>query len=147
MTVPFDSADPIVLDSSMLVAYERMLAPNGALREGQSWVSGWLVEGVPLLVPALSLAIASHECSGKLPELEFLLRGDADQVLVVPLAHASAVDVGAAAASTAGDVLEVEQVVWCATGHDTGVGTAERWQVATYWPDWYTGKHVPIIAL
>lgn len=147
MTAAFDPADPIVLDSSVLVAYERMLAPDGAMREGQSWVSGWLVEGVPLLVPALSLAMASHECAGTLPELEFLLRGDADQVLVVPLAHASAVEIGAVATSTAGEALEVAQVVWCATGHDAGVGTSERWQVATYWPDWYAGKNVPTISL
>ena len=147
MSEPSGPADPIVLDSSVLVAYERMTAPAGALREGQSWVSSWLVAGVSLLVPALSLAIASHECAGTLPELEFLLRGDADQVLIVPLAHASAVDVGAAAASTAGEVLEVGQVVWCAAGHTARLDPAERWQVATYWPDWYADKDVPIIPL
>lgn len=147
MTVPSGPTDPIVLDSSVLVAYERMRAPAGALREGQSWVSSWLVQGVPLLVPALSLAIASHECGGKIPELDFLFRGDADQILTVPLAHASAVDIGAAAVSTAGEVLEVEQVVWCATGHDTTLDPTERWQVATYWPAWYAGKDVPVIPL
>lgn len=146
MTASPEPADPIVLDSSVLVAYERMRAPSGALREGQSWVSSWLLAGVPLLVPALSLAIASHECGGELPELEFLFRGDPDQVLVVPLARASAIDVGAAAAATAGEVLEVAQVVWCATA-DGRADPAERWQVATYWPDWYRGKDVPVISL
>ena len=141
-------AFPIVLDSSVLIAYERLQAPSGALREGQSWVSRWLVEGVTLVVPALSLAIASHACGGKIPELEFLLGGgDAEQILVVPLAETSAVHVGTAAASTSGDDLEVAQVVWCATGDDSGGDAAERWQVATYLPQAYAGKGVPLISL
>ena len=40
--------------------------PGEPRREGQSWLSSWLRHGVPLLVPALSLAIASHECGEKL---------------------------------------------------------------------------------
>lgn len=64
-------ADPIVLDSSVLVAYERMKTPGaGVLHEAQSRIAQWLL--LPLLVPALSLVIASHECGGELPELDFL---------------------------------------------------------------------------
>ena len=143
---------PIVLDSSALIAYERLQAPSGALRQGQSWISRWLVDGVTLVVPALSLTIAFHVCGGKIPELEFLLGGgDADQILVVPLAETSAVHVGTAAASVSGDDLEVAQVLWCATGGDSatdgGAGGAGRWQVATYLPQAYAGKDVPLIHL
>lgn len=142
------SADPIVLDSSVLVAYERMKTPSAyAMHEAQSRISSWLLEDVPLLIPALSLLIASHECGGELPELDYLLQGDPELVLVVPLARESAVDVGAASRSPHGEDLEVAHVVWCATGHDDSSGPASRWPVATYWPAWYTGKGVPVIAL
>jgi hypothetical protein len=141
-----DPADPIVLDSSVLVAYERMKTPGAyVMHETQSRIAEWLVQQVPLLVPALSLAVASHECGGELPELDYLIHGDTDLVLVVPLAGESAVDVGAASTALRGEDLEVAHVVWCATGHDDD--PAARWPVATYWPDWYTDSGVPIIAL
>lgn len=99
-----DPADPIVLDSSVLVAYERMKTPGAfVLHETQSRIVEWLVQRVPLLVPALSLAIASHDFGGELPELDYLLRGDPELVLVVPLARESAVDVGAAATAVRGE--------------------------------------------
>lgn len=139
--------DPIVLDSSVLVAYERMKSPGAApLNEAQSVVGRWLERQVPLLVPALSLAVASHECGGRLPEVDFLLSGDPDLVIVVPLARESAVDVGAEASNMRGEALEVAHVAWCATGFDDA-GPEERWSVATYWPDWYADSGVPIIAL
>jgi hypothetical protein len=139
-------ADPIVLDSSVLVAYERMKTPGAyAMHETQSRIAEWLVQQVPLLVPALSLTVASHECGGELPELDYLIRGNTELVLVVPLAGESAVDVGAASTALRGEDLEVAHVVWCATGHDDD--PASRWPVATYWPDWYTDSGVPVIGL
>ena len=75
--LPDSAPDPIVLDSSVLVAYERMKTPGaGLMHEAQSRLAEWLLRRVPLLVPALSLVVASHECSGGLPELDFLMRGD-----------------------------------------------------------------------
>jgi hypothetical protein len=140
--------DPIVLDSSVLVAYERMKTPGAySMHETQSRISEWLVAQVPLLVPALSLLVASHECGGELPELDFLIQGDPNLVLVVPLARESAVDVGVSAPGLRGEALEIAHVVWCATGHDDGGDPASRWPVATYWPDWYATKNVPVIAL
>jgi hypothetical protein len=141
-------ADPIVLDSSVLVAYERMKTPGAYLmHEAQSRISEWLVSQVTLLVPALSLLVASHECGGELPELDFLLQGDPGLVLVVPLARESAVDVGLAAPGLRGEALEIAHVVWCATGHDDDGDPAARWPVATYWPDWYAGRGMRVIAL
>lgn len=115
-------------------------------RRSRGSASGWS-KGVPLLVPALSLAVASRECGGELPELDYLLAGDADLVRVGPLARESAVDVGVAASSTRGEDLEAAHVTWCATGHDDDGAADARWAVATYWPDWYDGTGVPIIAL
>lgn len=143
-----DPHEPIVLDSSALVGYERMKTPGThSMHETQSRISGWLVDGVPLLVPALSLAVASRECGGDLPELDYLFGGDPELVLVVPLARESAVDVGVAASSTRGEDPEAAHVTWCATGHDDDGAAGSRWAVATYWPDWYNGSGVPIIAL
>jgi hypothetical protein len=139
--------DPIVLDSSVLVAYERMKTPGThPMHETQSVVAEWLLRRVTLLVPALSLAVASHECGGELPELDFLMRGDPELVLFVPLARESAVAVGAASVAPRGEDLEVAHVVWCATGHDDG-DASSRWPVVTYWPEWYAGLGVPVIAL
>jgi hypothetical protein len=143
-----EQADPIVLDSSVLVAYERMKTPGAfGMHETQSRIAEWLVQHVPLLVPALSLTIASHECGGELPELDYLISGDPDLVLVVPLARESSVDVGAASMALRAEDLEVAHVVWCATGHDDDGDPASRWPVATYWPDWYTSSGIPIIGL
>ena len=51
--LPNSSPDPIVLDSSVLVAYERMKTPGtGVMHEAQSRIAEWLLRGVPLLVPA-----------------------------------------------------------------------------------------------
>lgn len=143
-----DPADPIVLDSSVLVAYERMKTPGAHLmHEAQSRIAEWLVHRVPLLVPALSLAVASHECGGDLPELDYLIQGDPELVLVVPLGRESAVDVGASVPDLRGEDLEVAQVVWCATGHEDDGDPAARWSVASYWPDWYADSGVPVIGL
>ena len=141
------SPDPIVLDSSVLVAYERRKTPDAkSMHEAQSRVARWLLRRVPLLIPALSLAVASHECSGRLPELDFLLCGDPDLVLTVPLARESAVGVGAASTAPHAEDLEIAHVLWCATGHEDGDSTS-GWPVATYWPDWYAKAAVPIIPL
>ena len=72
------------------------------------------------------------------------MSGDADQVLLVPLTHESAVEVGAAGAGPRGEDLEVAQVVWCASGHEED---ASHRPVAAYWPDFYAKAGVPIIAL
>ena len=145
--LPNSSPDPIVLDSSVLVAYERMKTPGtGVMHEAQSRIAEWLLRGVPLLVPALSLVIASHECSGDLPELDFLMGGDSDLVLAVPLARESAIEVGATSTALEAEDLEIAHVVWCATGHDEGDHSAS-WPVATSWPAWYAGASVPIVAL
>lgn len=150
MTAAAAPVHPIVLDSSVLVGYERVKSPGAVMHEAQAWVGGWLLQGAQLLIPAVSMAVASAECSGRLPELQYLLAGDPDQVLVVPLTHASAVEVGASFAAAGGKELvelEVAHVVWCATGHDDEDNTAEPWPVATYWPGWYADAGVPIISL
>lgn len=142
-----DRTDPIVLDSSVLVAYERMKTPGAyALHEAQSRVAEWLVQRVTLLVPALSLAVASHECAGQLPELDFLMRGDPDLVLVVPLARESAVEIGAASTAARAEEFETAHVIWCAAGHAADDPGA-RWPVATFWPEWYAHADVPIVSL
>lgn len=151
MSSPASPVHPVVLDSSVLVGYERVKSPgSAAMHETQAWVGGWLLEGTHLVIPAVSLAVASTECGGDLPEVDYLMRGDPEPVLVVPLIRASAVDVGAAVAAAGGKDLvdlEVAHVVWCATGHDEDEDPAERWPVATYWPSWYAAVDVPIIAL
>lgn len=142
------SAEPIVLDSSVLVAYERVRLPGeSVMREAQARVGRWLLRRVTLLVPALSLAVASRECGGALPELDYLIDGDPDLVLTVPLARESAVDVGAASTAPHGEDFEIAHVIWCATGHDDDGDPSSRWPVATYWPDWYADAGVPVIAL
>lgn len=140
--------DPIVLDSSVLVAYERVRGDVvGAMRGTQSRVAGWLMQEILLLVPAQSVVVASSWCGGKLPELDFLLRGDPDLVMVVPLAWDAAVEVGAASPPPPeGEDAELAHVLWCATGH-LGGASAARWRVATYAPHLYEGKGVPVIAL
>lgn len=145
--LPDSPPDPIVLDSSVLVAYEWMKTPGaGVMNEAQSRIAEWLLRGVPLLVPALSLVVASNECSGDLSELDLLMRGDSDLVLTVPLARESAIDVGATSAALEAEHLEIAHVVWCASGHDEDDHSAS-WPVATYWPDWYAGARVPVIPL
>lgn len=142
---------PIVLASSVLVGYERVCSPGDSLmHETQAWVGGWLLDRTQLVIPAVSLAIASAECNGQLSELDFLMRGDADLVLVVPLIRRSAVEVGAAVAAAGGKELvdlETAHVVWCATGHDEDEEPGDRWAVATYWPSWYAHVDVEVIAL
>ncbi len=136
MREPADLPGPLILDSSVLVAYERVRAPRGDLREAQSLVAEWISAEVPLVVPTLSLLVAAHECQGELPEVDYLLASGPPAVVVVPLTRQSAPAVGAAAAKTHPDALEIAQVVWCATGNDpTGPALA----VVTYSPDWYTG--------
>ena len=81
------------------------------MHEAQSRIAEWLVDEVPLLVPALSLAVASYECGRTLPELDFLFRGDPGLVLVVPLARESAVDVGVVSPGLRGEDMEVAHVV------------------------------------
>lgn len=120
------------------------------MHETQAWVSGWLLRGAQLLVPAVSLSAAAAECGGQLPELDYLFAGDPGRVLVVPLVQASAVDVGAAFSAAGGKELtdlEVAHVVWCATGDDDEDEPAQSWSVATYLPGWYADSNVPVIAL
>ena len=150
MTLPHDPMQPIVLDSSVLVGYERVRTAGAAMHETQAWVSGWLLNGIQLIVPAVSLAVASAECHGDLPELEYLIHGEPDSVLVVPLIGSSAVTVGAAVAESGGkeiSELEIAHVVWCARGNDEDEGPDFRWPVATYWPSLYEKSGVPLIAL
>jgi hypothetical protein len=144
---------PILLDSSVLVAFERMRTGGaGALRLPQARVTEWLGLGVQLLVPATSLFVARYECGGKTPELDWLLNGDPDLVLVVPLGRDAAEDTGAVLAEQRdgpavprGDVVEVEHLVWCSRGED--LPPAERWPIASYLPGAYEGRGVPVIPL
>lgn len=101
------------------------------MHEAQSRIRGWLLDRVTLLVPALSLAVASRECGGGPQELDYLTDGDPDLVLTVPVARESAVDVGAASTAAHGEDFEISHVIWCATGHDDDGDPAARWPVAT----------------
>lgn len=118
------------------------------MRATQARVASWLLQDILLLLPAQSVAVASSWCGGKVPELEFLLHGDPDQVMVVPLAWDAAVDIGTASAPPpAGEDLEIAHVLWCATGHTGERSAAAPWRVATYAPHLYAGKGVPVIEL
>jgi hypothetical protein len=43
---PADLEGPLILDSSVLVAYERVRAPRGDLQEAQSLVAEWMTAEV-----------------------------------------------------------------------------------------------------
>ena len=60
------------MDASVLVGYERVKSPGAVMHEAHAWIGGWLLKATQLLVPALSLAVASAECAGQLPELDYL---------------------------------------------------------------------------
>jgi hypothetical protein len=144
MSDPADLEGPLILDSSVLVAYERVRAPRGDLREAQSLVATWLAAEVPLVVPVLSLLVAAHECQGELPEVDFLLASGPAAVVVVPLTRQSAPAVAAGALKIHPEALEVAHVIWCATGSDPA---GPALPVATYWPDWYANAGIPVIPL
>ena len=143
----------VVVDSSVLVAYERVTAAAGDLpmREAQYRIASWLMQRTLLLIPAMSLLVAARECTGKLPEVSFLLDGDADLVHVVPMARDAALDLGASASgatpTTLGDDLEIAHVVWCAAGGADNGDSGSAWPVATFWPAWYSSSGVPVIRL
>jgi hypothetical protein len=147
--------DPVVLDSSFLLGYDRIRAAEDAdLPRAQSAVAEWLVDRVPLIIPALSLLTATRDGGGTLPEVDFLLEGDPHLVVPVPLTRAAIADLAETLAkqwpggiSTVElEAWEVEHVLWCATGRDLD-GTLTCWPVATYQPHRYTGRGVPLIAL
>lgn len=65
----------LLLAACLCLLSARPAVSGGALRATQSRAGEWLLQGT-LLLPAQSVALASSWCGGKLPELEFLLRGD-----------------------------------------------------------------------
>jgi hypothetical protein len=125
----------LLLDSTMLVAYERELT-----RRAQAVVLEALAEGRLLATAALSLAVACAELGGETRELAWLVYDRDSPLSVLPLAL-SAMEVGAAAAGdgkTAGE-LEVAQVTYEAR--------AASAVVLTYDPDRYTGHRIDVVDL
>lgn len=120
------SAEILLLDSTVLVAYERELT-----RRAQAVVLEAMTDGRLLAAPALSLALAAAQLAGETRELAWLVYDPAGPVSVLPLAL-NALEVGGAAAAVdkVGD-LEVAQVVYEAR--------ATSAVVLTYEPARYTG--------
>ena len=125
----------LLLDSTMLVAYERELT-----RRAQAVVLEALAEGRLLATAALSLAVACAELGGETRELAWLVYDRDSPLSVLPLGL-GAMEVGAAAVGegkTAGE-LEVAQVTYEAR--------AASAVVLTYDPDRYTGHRIDVVDL
>lgn len=114
---------PLLLDSTVLIAYERDLT-----RRAQAVVMEAMVDGRLLACAALSLAVAAAELGGETRELTWLVYDREGPLSVLPLAL-NAMEVGAlaAGASKTHDELEVAQVM-----HEARAASAV---VLTYEPD------------
>lgn len=126
---------PLLLDASVLVAYERELT-----RRAQAFVVQAITDGRILVTSALSLALAAAELAGQPRELRWLVDDSKEPLQVLSLSSMNALDVGASAAqSSAGDAasLELAQVV-----HEA---VATRAIVLTYEPKLYWGQPVDVM--
>lgn len=126
--------DPVLLlDSTVLVAYERELT-----RRAQAVVMEALVDGRLLATTAMSLAVACAELGGETRELSWLVYDRESPLSVLPLSS-NAMEVGALAASSSKTMHELEaaHVV-----HEAQTASAV---VLSYDPNRYTGHHVDLI--
>jgi predicted nucleic acid-binding protein len=126
---------PLLLDASVLVAYERERT-----RRTQAFVVQAITDGRTLVTSALSLALAAAELAGQHRELRWLVDDSKEPLQVLSLSSMNALDVGtlAAQASTVDAVsLELAQVV-----HEA---VAIRAIVLTYEPKLYQGQPVDVM--
>lgn len=124
---------PLVLDSSVLIAYE-----IDTTRHGQGVVAEALAEGRVITAPAISLLVAFGRLGSKTPELSWLAYDPegALNVLALNLANVSEVGIAADSVDKVRDV-ETAQVVF----EVTAVGGL----VLTYEPGEYAGKGVHVV--
>lgn len=123
---------PLLLDSTVLIAYERDLT-----RRAQALVMESMVDGRLLATAALSLAVATSDLAGEARELTWLVYDREGPLSVLPLAL-SAMEVGALAAGVTKTIdLEVAQVVYEAR--------AASAVVLTYEPDRYSGHDLDVV--
>ena len=125
---------PLLLDSTVLLAYERDLT-----RRAQAFVVEAMTDGRILVVPSLSLAAAAAELAGRHRELSWLVDDPEGPVQILPLSM-NALDVGTLAAETGpldAPNLELAQVVYEARDI--------RAVVLTYEPKLYDGQTLDVI--
>jgi hypothetical protein len=126
---------PLLLDASVLVAYERELT-----RRAQAFVVAAITDGRILVASALSLAIAAAELADQHRELSWLVEDSEGPLQVLSLSSMNALDVGTLAARAGAldtATLELAQVVHEATGI--------RAIVLTYEPKLYQGQSVDVM--
>lgn len=126
---------PLLLDASVLVAYERELT-----RRTQAFVVHAITEGKILVASALSLAVAAAELADQHRELSWLVDDPEGPLQVLSLSSMNALDVGVLAAQTGAvhmAALELAQVLHEAAG----IGAL----VLTYEPKLYSGQSVDVM--
>jgi hypothetical protein len=84
---------PLLLDASVLVAYERELT-----RRAQAFVVESITDGRILVASALSLAVAAAELADQHRELSWLVEDSEGPLQVLSLSSMNALDVGTLAA-------------------------------------------------
>lgn len=121
----------LLLDSSMLIAYERDLT-----RRAQAAVMEGALDGRLLIAPAVSLAVACADLGTRTRELTWLVYDPEGPLSILPMGL-NALEIGSAsAASTLAD-LEVAAVV-----HETNATSAV---VLTYSPSLYAGHDIDVL--
>jgi hypothetical protein len=126
---------PLLLDASVLVAYERELT-----RRAQAFVVAAITDGRILVASALSLAVAAAELADQHRELSWLVEDSEGPLQVLSLSSMNALDVGTLAARAGAldaATLELAQVVHEAAGI--------RAIVLTYEPKLYHGQLVDVM--
>lgn len=126
---------PLLLDASILVAYERELT-----RRVQAFVVEAITDGRILVASALSLAVAAAELADQHRELSWLVEDSEGPLQVLSLSSMNALDVGTLAARAGAldaATLELAQVVHEAAGM--------RAIVLTYEPKLYQGESVDVM--
>jgi len=84
---------PLLLDASVLVAYERELT-----RRAQAFVVEAITDGRILVASALSLAVAAAELADQHRELSWLVEDSEGPLQILSLSSMNALDVGTLAA-------------------------------------------------
>ncbi|APB01604.1 hypothetical protein [Nocardia seriolae] len=128
------SAPVLLLDSTVLIAYERDLT-----RRAQTVVLEATVDGRLLVTTAISLAVACTELGTQTRELAWLVYDREGPLAILPLAL-NALEIGSAATDSKTIVdLEVANVV-----HEAHIASAV---VLTYDPPRYAGKRIDVLDL
>jgi hypothetical protein len=126
---------PLLLDASVLVAYERELT-----RRTQAFVVHAITEGRILVASALSLAVAAAELADQHRELSWLVEDPEGPLQVLSLSSMNALDIGALAAQTG--VVHMAALEFAQVLHEAaGIGAI----VLTYEPKLYQGQSVEVM--